>query len=496
MLKWIAPYGLMRIWLLRKYGYRIDEPLFYYRGMKKRLRRMIKFSLPYGLVMAHRRKAISTCVSSRRILVDGSILAQGNGKGSRSGIFTVTTELLRRFVRRGVRFDLYNSHAAGSDHDIADFLKSDKELSDVSMCEILDAEGLAIRYCACLSPAFEIPDIIRESGLPRFTIIYDAIPMLFPDMYHINGPSWSERVAMTLADGDHAFSISKCTTRDFRRFAPRLKEKNITQIPLAASERFYPCCELEQVCSIKEKYGIRPQDRYFLSLSSIEPRKNLRSVIRAFADFARDEESTVLVIAGKCDPSFLDEWKGELDACKLMGDRVILTGYVPDEDLSPLYSGALGFVFLSLYEGFGLPPLEAMQCGTPVVCSNNSSIPEVVGRAAILVDPNDIRGVAVAMKHLAHDPNLCLTLRQKGLNRAREFSWDKTADIILRKMGALCGRDVLDAETRSLPRFYAERRAGLHSGNQNIFSIDPSVGDQEELNRRMAAEVEKRGVGK
>ncbi|MGB9880037.1 MAG: glycosyltransferase family 4 protein, partial [Anaerolineae bacterium] len=110
-----------------------------------------------------------------------------------------------------------------------------------------------------------------------------------------------------------------------------------------------------------------------------------------------------------------------------IADRVVFTGYVPDEDLPALYSGADLFVFPSLYEGFGLPPLEAMACGTPVVCSKASSLPEVVGDAALMVDPYDVEALAEAMHRVLSDAVLREELRGKGLARAQQFTWEKAA---------------------------------------------------------------------
>ena len=109
-------------------------------------------------------------------------------------------------------------------------------------------------------------------------------------------------------------------------------------------------------------------------------------------------------------------------------DRIIFTGYVLDNDLSAIYSGAVAFIFPSLYEGFGLPVLEAMQCGTPVISSNSSSLPEVVGDAGILIDPKDEDHLCQAMLDVLTDSNLRESLRKKGLERAKQFSWKKCAD--------------------------------------------------------------------
>ena len=472
----VLPYGAVCRWLLVRRGYKIDEKLFYYEGLAKRLRRCIKFALPYCLVMRFRKPCpnmgsvdlhdaflygdeydahssyaaeyaqVWECLRLELvrgggcILFDASILAQGLGNGSRSGIFTVTVELLRRFVRRKVCLALYNSAVAGTDADVLAFLKSDVELSGLHLltpeeirCDIGNTT-LGLHYSACFSPAFEIPDWIRRARVPCFTIIYDAVPMLFPDLYQLKGASWTERVALSMTKDDHGFAISRCSKKDFLKYAPRLRPGNVSIIPLAASERFYVCKSQDEMALVRKKYGIPPNRPYFLTLSSIEPRKNLPFAIRAFAEFARSNADVLFVLAGKSDDAYAKVMERELQSSGIPPDRVVLTGYVDDHDLSALYTGAMAFVFLSVYEGFGLPPLEAMQCGTPVICSDNSSIPEVVGDAAIKVPCDALSSVVVAMHRMATDSSLRDKLRTRGLVQARKFSWDKAADIILGKM--------------------------------------------------------------
>nr|MBC7245819.1 glycosyltransferase family 4 protein [Chloroflexota bacterium] len=179
----------------------------------------------------------------------------------------------------------------------------------------------------------------------------------------------------------------------------------------------------EETGQMTSRYGL-PRG-YILFVGSVEERKNLRRLLQAYALLCERGEQRRLVVVGP------HKWKytrilqtvAELG----IGQRVIFTGYIPDEDLPALYSGADLFVFPSLYEGFGLPPLEAMACGTPVVCSNAGSLPEVVGDAALLVDPYDVEALAEAMHRVLHDPALCEELRQKGLARAQQFTWEKAA---------------------------------------------------------------------
>lgn len=178
-----------------------------------------------------------------------------------------------------------------------------------------------------------------------------------------------------------------------------------------------------EVATIKARYGI--PNRYILFLGSVEERKNLRRLLQACARLWQEGEGRALVVAGP------QKWKYKhiLQSVEELGigQRVIFTGYVPDRDLPALYSAADLFVFPSLYEGFGLPPLEAMACGTPVICANTSSLPEVVGDAAIMVDPYDVEALADAMHRVLSDAMLREELCQKGLARAQQFTWEKAA---------------------------------------------------------------------
>jgi glycosyltransferase involved in cell wall biosynthesis len=185
----------------------------------------------------------------------------------------------------------------------------------------------------------------------------------------------------------------------------------------------YTPASIEEVSKIGARYGL--PDGYLLFVGSVEERKNLRRLLQACARLWAAGERRLLVVVGA------RRWKYTkiMDTVQELGleRQVIFTGYVSDEDLPAIYSGADLFVFPSLYEGFGLPPLEAMACGTPVVTSNTSSLPEVVGDAAILVDPYDVEALAEAMHRVLSDPDLADDLRRRGLQRAQGFTWERTA---------------------------------------------------------------------
>lgn len=163
-----------------------------------------------------------------------------------------------------------------------------------------------------------------------------------------------------------------------------------------------------------------------MSLNTLEPRKNLGHLIQCFRKLVYQEKinDLYLVLAGGKGWLYNKLFE-EIYRCEALKDRVIVTGYVADEDLAALYSDALAFVYTSFYEGFGLPPLEAMQCGVPVITSNTSSLPEVVGDAGIMVAPTDADMLCHSMLALYTKSSLREAMSLKSLERAKQFSWEK-----------------------------------------------------------------------
>ncbi|TKJ30261.1 MAG: glycosyl transferase family 1 [Chloroflexi bacterium B3_Chlor] len=199
-------------------------------------------------------------------------------------------------------------------------------------------------------------------------------------------------------------------------------------VHLAVSEMFKPVRDAQRLRMIRQKYHLSGE--YALYLGGVDQRKNLETLLLAFATLAKHSSTEAqLVIAGRLpvqDSAFFPDPRPVVERLGLR-DKVIFVGWVPEEDKPALYSDAALFVFPSLYEGFGLPPLEAMSCGTPLVVSNCSSLPEIVGEAAVLVDAHDADGLAGAMAELLEDENRRRELAAKGLKRAQLFSWQKTA---------------------------------------------------------------------
>ncbi len=205
-----------------------------------------------------------------------------------------------------------------------------------------------------------------------------------------------------------------------------LPPERVHVIPLAAPAAFGPVRDDNELQRVRQTYGI--DGDYILSVGSIQPRKNLRRLIEAYSLLRgkrAEGKLPQLVLVGK-NAWLYDETLRSLKDTNV-GASIILTGYVPESDLPALYSGSLCFVYPSYFEGFGLPPLEAMKCGAPVIVGNKTSLPEVVGDASLMVDPFDVEAIAGAMQRLIADSDFRSELRLKGLERATHFDWKETA---------------------------------------------------------------------
>ncbi|HJX37558.1 MAG TPA: glycosyltransferase family 1 protein [Anaerolineae bacterium] len=255
---------------------------------------------------------------------------------------------------------------------------------------------------------------------PSVVTMYDLIPMIYPQDLPHRWTAWVFRAAASLAirRANHTIAISECTKRDLIRLFGASEDK-ITVTHLAADERFRPL-DSQQWKNTVRAYGL--PERYILYLGINKPHKNLAFLLQVFKEIRTEAK---LVLAGKEDPRY-PQVREEARRLRL-GDRVVFLGDIPEHDLPMIYNGAQVFVFPSLYEGFGLPVLEAMACGTPVVCSNSSSFPEIVGDAAVTVDPQDRVGWVTALTELLESEELRAELRTKGLEQANKLNWQKAA---------------------------------------------------------------------
>ena len=226
--------------------------------------------------------------------------------------------------------------------------------------------------------------------------------------------------------------ISEATRVDLVKRIPSSAPRSLV-IPLAADERFADPSAAEQAAEVAKKHGIdRP---YVLATGTLEPRKNLIRLLAAWSDLREDLRDTYeLVLVGPVG------WESDEIVSAATAARMVLAGYVPDDELAALYAGCELFCYPSLYEGFGLPVLEAMKAGAPVLTSNISSLPEVTGDAAALVDPLSADLITAAITRLLDDPGERARLRAAGPVRAAQFSWKRFATEtrgVLRTLGGV-----------------------------------------------------------
>jgi glycosyltransferase involved in cell wall biosynthesis len=268
------------------------------------------------------------------------------------------------------------------------------------------------------------------SATPTVVTIHDLIPMIVEG--YQKSPLMQAYVKLVAAGARRAQAIITDSEASKRDIVARLgiAPGRLHVIPLAPAPHFRPA----DAGRVRADYAI-PQ-RYILYLGGFDRRKNLSQLIRSFARLVQHDlvESDVhLVVAGRlpsCNSDFAPDPRPMVAELGL-GARVVFPGWVADADKPALYSGALAFVFPSLYEGFGLPVVEAMACGAPVITSNTSSLPEVVGEAGVMVHPLDVHSLAAAMAQVVNDDRLRRRMATASQERASHFSWARTAEATL-----------------------------------------------------------------
>ena len=276
-----------------------------------------------------------------------------------------------------------------------------------------------------------IPNQVRKA-LPNrhLQTVYDLTPLILDKKYFPPGHCGvTQRLIDTIQPDDWVTTISNSARNDLLNRRPHLNPDRVITVYLAAaSELFYPVADREAIEIIKQKYQIPPGD-YFLSLHSLAPHKNMEHLISCFKqtiDLEKAKDLHLVICGGNKNSLSSLIQSNQLTATDLK--NIHFTGFIDDCDLAAIYSGAIGFIFPSLYEGFGLPLLEAMQCGCPVISSNTSSMPEVVGEAGFLVSPTDRDVLCESIVKLYHSNDLRFKYSQLSLNRSTLFSWEKTVN--------------------------------------------------------------------
>ncbi len=261
---------------------------------------------------------------------------------------------------------------------------------------------------------------LELTGLEKTIVTcHDIIPIAY---YNTPSPLWKLN-AKGLRKAERIITVSEFSKQDISKYI-KYPEENIEIIPPAVDHNlYYPNRSKE--CLLK--YNIGDSEKVILYVGAEEPRKNIQFLINSFSKLKNKISNVKLLKVGT--PNYLFVRKKllkQIEALNLQND-VIFTGYVSESELAEIYNAVDLFIFPSLYEGFGIPPLEAMACGTPVITSNTSSLPEVVGDAAIIADPYDVNKFAEEMYELLMNESLKEEMIKKGLKRSKMFSWDISA---------------------------------------------------------------------
>lgn len=276
-----------------------------------------------------------------------------------------------------------------------------------------------------LSP---LPEGSLLCPVPQAIVVHDLIPLRFPEAFPRQTVYFRYVIPLLLRRSRVILTDSASTREDLGRFY-HLEQRRVHVVPVGYDvRRFHPEVNPEP---FRQRHGL---GSYILYVGNLFPHKNLSRLLAAFARLAPAIPHR-LVIAGRKDPRYYPGLSAEAERLGL-GHRVRFFDYVDSENLPALYAGADVFVYPSLYEGFGLPPLEAMACGTPVVTSNTSALPEVVGEAALVVDPLDPGALASAIAEILANPVRRERLRALGFQRVSQFTWERSARRVLEVMAS------------------------------------------------------------
>lgn len=342
-------------------------------------------------------------------------------EGTRKGVARYLINLLRELavIAPDNEYILYFRKYVAND----DFLNQRCFTKKVIGTPFLSVKLFLERAALFFSPAYTIPYICPSKAV---VTIHDISYRVHPEWFSFKSLEISNKTKRTVQRAAAIITDSQYSKREIEKYY-QVEERKVWPIRLAVEDRFCPLSDSAKIKEVKNRYGIR--EKFILYVGSIFNRRNIPNLLDAFQNLASQlrNHQMLLVGANHTYPYIdVDKLIKKINI-KVGENRVIRVDYVSEKDLLWLYRGADLFVFPSVYEGFGLPVLEAMSCGTPVITSNLSSLPEVVGDAAVQVNPLSVAELTEAMYRVIDNENLKRNLCANGLMRAKRFSWRETA---------------------------------------------------------------------
>lgn len=374
------------------------------------------------------------------ILYDATLIGYVKNTSERRGIFFVQINILKKLLTiPNVNIFLYYDPYLVKDN--ATFWQSYKTIfSEENNTPILVNENYSIlkqeEIHAILNTWLWIPEYLKNLNIKKYMFLYDCMPLMCPTyQYFLTKGDWFRNIIDNINSNDYYFFDSTNTSIDFMKFYPCIQKDQTKIVPLAASNIFEANKNIQLKRSLLHKYNIKTP-KYIFALCSLEPRKNILNNIKAFVKFINKNNITDIsyVLGGDKWGDFYKTIDKEIENLKDYKKYIITCGYVPDEDLPLLFSNAEWSVYTSLFEGFGLPALEAMQCGCPIISSNTTSLPEVIGKAGILINPYSLEDHVKAYEKFYFDNAYRNEMSKKALERAKNFSWEKTTYEIVKFM--------------------------------------------------------------
>ncbi len=349
-----------------------------------------------------------------------------------SGIGRVEIEITRRLIEK-LEEDKWEIHLFPGKETVINF----KMKNNVIVHENLRKHNSTLKRSIWFSPYYSIKNRLNlfhsldflgpswKKGFKLIQTIHDIIPLIFYKEASYKSLFMCKYIMpLMFKSADYILTFSQNTKNDLLENY-KIKDDKIKVIPLAGRDEFKMEVSQDEIEEVKKKYNINK--KYFIFTGTLEPKKNVIRIGKAFINIKKKYDDICLVFAGT------KGWQvDELYEIAKDEKDIIFTGFVPDEDLVPLVKGAFCFLFPSIYEGFGLPVLDAFNAEIPLITSNTSSIPEIAGEAAILIDPLSIEELENAMKIILENNEKRRELIEKGKRQAEKFSWDKTVVEIIK----------------------------------------------------------------